>query len=89
MSNISTADNRYKAAYDYHRRFYAITDSIFNSEKAKQINVLNSKYEVEKNQQKIQLLTSENALTKLSLQEKRAIRVCFCACLFDRNGGYG
>ena len=53
------------------KRFYAITDSIFNSEKSLQINELRTKYEAEKNQQRFSFLTTENALSKLSLQEKR------------------
>ena len=71
LTEIEEANGNFKKAFEYQRRYHAIQDSIFNSEKSMQISELQTRYETEKKQQQIELLTTQNKLSQLSLEKKR------------------
>jgi serine phosphatase RsbU (regulator of sigma subunit) len=54
-------------AYDYQKKYLEIRDSTLNSEKQKQINELEAKYENEKKEQQIQVLNRDNKISQLQL----------------------
>lgn len=58
-SKIYSEKGDYKNAYTYQKLFIQVNDSIFNSEKTKQIMELSEKYESEKKQKEIELLNKE------------------------------
>lgn len=55
-------------AYDYHKQFVALKDSLFNIEKMELISDMESRYETEKKDQHIQLLSSENQVKNQQIQ---------------------
>lgn len=54
-------------AYEYQKKYLEIRDSTLNSEKQKQINELEAKYENEKKEQQIQVLNRDNKISQLQL----------------------
>lgn len=65
-------DGNFQKSYDYQSQFYKLKDSLFTIEKEKNYNHLLAKYEVEKKNSQIQLLSKEN-----ELQEVRRTRIYF------------
>jgi signal transduction histidine kinase/DNA-binding response OmpR family regulator len=61
LSQIHAARNENKQAYDMLLRHVSLSDSIFNVQKSQQIEDLREKYETEKKEQAILLLTKEKA----------------------------
>jgi serine phosphatase RsbU (regulator of sigma subunit)/Tfp pilus assembly protein PilF len=71
-SDIYSAMENYHKAFEYQKDFINIKDSIFNSEKSKQITELAEKYESEKKQKEIELLNKEKEKqTALSIAENK------------------
>lgn len=66
--------NDYKRSLEYHKMWKDLQDSLFNLESNKQISELNAKYETEKNQQKIQLLSKESALHQSEASRQKTMR---------------
>jgi tetratricopeptide (TPR) repeat protein len=60
--------NMIDKAYDYHKQFVALKDSLFNIEKMELISDMESRYETEKKDQHIQLLFSENQVKSQQIQ---------------------
>lgn len=71
LSNIYAGRGAFQAAYRYHQKYFDVQDSLFNSEKSLQIRELKTKYESEKKQQQIALLTTKNQLNELNLEQKK------------------
>ncbi|UQB70378.1 ATP-binding protein [Epilithonimonas zeae] len=65
LIKIYKKDNNYQDSYEYQTLFYRIKDSLFTLEKEKNYNHLLAKYEVEKKNNQIQLLSKENELQKV------------------------
>ncbi|MBW8051816.1 MAG: tetratricopeptide repeat protein [Cytophagales bacterium] len=59
-----------RKAYKYHQRYSEIKDAVFNEESSKQIAEMQAKYENEKNENRIALLTREKKVRKLELSRK-------------------
>ncbi|MBL4715857.1 MAG: tetratricopeptide repeat protein, partial [Bacteroidia bacterium] len=60
----------YKKAYEYHNLYTAIKDSIFNEESAKSMNEMQAKYESEKKEKEIGILTKDNELQVLKTAQQ-------------------
>ncbi|MEP0365529.1 MAG: tetratricopeptide repeat protein [Cyclobacteriaceae bacterium] len=71
LAEIEATKGNFKNAFEYQKTYHAIQDSIFNSEKSMQISELQTRYETEKKQQQIELLTAQNRVSQLSLMQKR------------------
>ena len=65
--------NNYKNAFIYYKKYEQVKDSIFNSEKFKQIEEIRTKFNTERTEQKNILLKKENILKNKEL-EKMNIR---------------
>lgn len=65
LINIYKKDHNYQKSYEYQSQFYKLKDSLFTIEKEKNYNQLLAKYEVEKKNSQIQLLSKENELQKV------------------------
>jgi len=86
LAEIYGREQNFAAAYQAHQQYTKVKDSIFNIEKSKQIGELQTKYETEKKEQKIDLLHKENTIQKLKLTQRDGIigviSVVFLGCLF-------
>jgi len=71
LTDIEEARGNFKKAFEYQKTYHTIQDSIFNSEKSRQISELQTQYETAKKQQQIELLTAQNKLSQLGLEQKR------------------
>lgn len=60
--------NAIDKAFDYHKQFVALKDSLFNMEKMELISDMESRYESEKKDQQIELLASENQIKNQQMQ---------------------
>ena len=59
LSDIFFEQKKYKTAYEYHKMFYLLSDSMFNQKVSEQISEMSAKYETEKKQKEIELLNKE------------------------------
>ncbi len=76
--NLSSVYNKlqnYQKALQYTNLFYQEKDSILNKEVAKQVTEINTKYQTEKKEQEIKLLTQDQLLKDKTLKEQRLIRI--------------
>lgn len=64
----------YKEALKYHKLFKSLNDSIFNAESSTQIADMNAKYESEKKQNEIDILTKDKELKETQLKQQKTIR---------------
>ncbi len=65
LITIHKKDNNYQKSYEYQSQLYKLKDSLFTIEKEKNYNHLLAKYEVDKKNSQIQLLSKENELQKV------------------------
>ncbi len=64
LSIISEIDNDFKNAYFYHKRYKIVHDSLFSEESKNMITEIETKYQLSKKNQKIELLKKENHYQK-------------------------
>jgi sensor histidine kinase YesM len=80
MGNLAYATKDYKNAVEYYKQFKLLNDSLFNTEKSKQINELQAKYESDKKDQEINTLKTENEYkAKLAYRRAWIIGICVFA----------
>ncbi|MBB2146466.1 tetratricopeptide repeat protein [Pedobacter sp. LMG 31464] len=73
LSEIYEQKKDFAQAYQAHKNYATIKDSIFNVAKSKQINELQTQYDTEKKEQKISILHKENTIQKLKLTQRDGI----------------
>jgi serine phosphatase RsbU (regulator of sigma subunit) len=74
LSSVYTNLKNYQKALDYTNLFYQEKDSLLNKEVLKQVTEINTKYQTEKKEKEIQLLTKDQLLKDKTLREQRVIR---------------
>jgi tetratricopeptide (TPR) repeat protein len=74
LSGLSARKKDYKSAYEYNRRAYVLSDSVKGLEKLKNIVEMESKYETEKKQKEIELLSKSNELHQSQIEKERNFR---------------
>jgi serine phosphatase RsbU (regulator of sigma subunit) len=67
----------YKKAYEYHKLYSGLKDTLLNEESSKQITEMNAKYENEKKERDIQLLTKNKELQQSEIGRQKLIRNSF------------
>ncbi|WP_299780694.1 ATP-binding protein [uncultured Formosa sp.] len=72
LEKIAVREDDYNSAYNYGKRYYQIKDSIENSQKEKEINRLEVKFETLEKEKKIKLLQIENLNKSLNIKNKDA-----------------
>lgn len=75
LANAYGAQNMYQEAFQAHKQYKAISDSIFSEEKHKQIAELETKYQTEKKEQENKLLKKQNELKNLKIRRQRTFSV--------------
>ncbi len=74
ISMLYASMNDYRKAFDFHTKFFTMHDSIFNENSLQSINDLQSKYEIEKRENKIALLSKDNEIREAELSKNRLFR---------------
>lgn len=69
LSDVFKKEGNYKSAYEYFIRYHNRKDSAFNAESQKIISEFREKYETEKKEKEIAVLTSEKELSQLNLEK--------------------
>ncbi|MDP2385215.1 MAG: tetratricopeptide repeat protein [Bacteroidota bacterium] len=75
LALINNGKREYKKALDYYAEYTSARDSVFKTEKFKSINEMQSKYESEKKEQQIALLSKEKQLKDVELLRSNAERM--------------
>jgi serine phosphatase RsbU (regulator of sigma subunit) len=73
LSGIYEQQGNYKEALEYQRLYSAARDSLFSEAKSKQMLEMSSKYESEKKEGEIKLLTQENSLRESQLARQKLL----------------
>jgi len=71
MAENYQAQQNYKSAYENHRLYTAMRDSVFNSNTNVQIAEIEAKYQIENQQQEVELLRKERRINIITLRENR------------------
>ncbi len=77
-SNLASANEKshfYKEALYFNKLYNNIKDTILNEKSFKQTSELNARYEVDKKEKEILLLTKDQQLKDKSLKEQRLLRI--------------
>lgn len=70
MAQCYADKKNYAMAYEYHKKYAAAYDSMFNEQKSKQIAELQILHETEKKEKEIALLNRENDIANLELRRR-------------------
>jgi signal transduction histidine kinase len=62
LAECAERTGNFRQAYEFHKQYFAVHDSIFNESTRKQIEELQVKYDVSKKEAQISVLQKENAL---------------------------
>jgi len=79
LYQIHTALNDYKRANNYLTQYIQVKDSLFNESSNKQILELQAKFETEKKEKEIALLSEKNIQQELSLEKRRKMIISLIA----------
>lgn len=71
FSKLYAAQKKFEKAYYYQKLNTEIRDTLFNVDRTKQIAEIQTKYETEKNENKIELLDKENKVKEARLTKKQ------------------
>ena len=81
LSELYSTMGDYKKAYEFNKLFSDIKDSLLNEQSGRQIAAMDEKYESEKKEKDIALLTRDKALQQADLNKQKLIRNGFIAGL--------
>lgn len=76
QSKLFAHSGKYYEAYQNQLLYTTLNESIFNEKRSRQISELHTRYETEKKQQQIVLLTKEN---QIKAQRNRNLMILFCS----------
>jgi len=82
LSEIYEEMGNFQKALEYHKKYFIMNDSLFNQEKVATITEIETKYETEKKEQEIVLLTKNNEIQELRLHSQKQIRNLLLILLF-------
>ncbi|MBK6834476.1 MAG: tetratricopeptide repeat protein [Bacteroidetes bacterium] len=95
LSDYFIMKKDYKAALDYSLKYRDVNDSLYNENKTKEIQGLNSKYQSEKKEQEINSLNQQSKIQQLDIKQKRTsmyslfagvlLLILIAIILFNRN----
>ncbi|HET6226006.1 MAG TPA: tetratricopeptide repeat protein, partial [Bacteroidia bacterium] len=75
LASVYEKLNNYKEALVYNKLWTGVKDTLLNEESMKQAAELNTRYETDKKESEIQLLTKDQQLKDKSLKEQRLVRI--------------
>lgn len=71
LAAVYAKQKNYEKAFEYQKMLIAVKDSILNSETTQQLSELQTKYETEKKQKEIELLTKDSQIQSLQLNKNK------------------
>ena len=74
LMDVKAAGGDFKSAFNYHQLYSAVKKRIFDEEKIKQVNELETKYQTAQKDQEINLLTKENEVQEAKVQGQSTLR---------------
>jgi len=77
LTNLYKQKKDFKKALEYHQLFIEMKDSLLNEESNKQIAEMNTRYESEKKEKDIQLLTKDKKLQENEIGKQKLIKNLF------------
>lgn len=66
--------NDFENAFEYHKAYASVKDSIYNSDMDKRITSATLSYDIEKKQGQIDLMTKEKELRELTIKQQKLLR---------------
>jgi tetratricopeptide (TPR) repeat protein len=94
LSTLYEKQGDYARAFEYHQLYASVKDSLLNEESSRQIAEMNTKYESEKKEKDIQLLTKDKKLQETEIGKQKLIKnlfiiglliaVCFAFIILNR-----
>ncbi|HET6227717.1 MAG TPA: tetratricopeptide repeat protein [Bacteroidia bacterium] len=75
LTSIYEKLGNYKLSLQYNKLFTAIKDTILNERSTKQMVEMNTRFETDKKEKEIQLLTKDQQLANKTLKEQRIVRI--------------
>ncbi|MBU4486057.1 MAG: tetratricopeptide repeat-containing sensor histidine kinase, partial [Candidatus Delongbacteria bacterium] len=79
LSHAWSGLKNYKNAFEYSQKFITTKDSLFNNEKTKIIEEMETKYQTEKKEKENELLKKDNEIKILALDRQTTLRNFFIA----------
>lgn len=73
LANAEAARGNFKAALDWHQKYSALKDKVFNQENSDRLNRLNAAYDARQREQQIAMLRKDAELREAALGRQRAI----------------
>ncbi len=74
LTKIYASQKNFEKAYNYQQLYVNLNDSLYNSEKSSLITEMSTKYETERKDKEIGLLSKDRALQEIKLSQQRTIR---------------
>lgn len=74
LTKIYAQQKNFEKAYDYQQLYVSLNDSLYNSEKSSLITEMSTKYETEKKDKEISLLSKDRALQEVKLSQQQTLR---------------
>lgn len=71
LSNIYKKQNKPKEAFEMYELYITMRDSLFNKENERKVSNMVAKYEIEKKEQQIELLSTQNKVQQLQITQNR------------------
>jgi signal transduction histidine kinase/Tfp pilus assembly protein PilF len=71
LSKLYEAQGNHKQALAYFKKHHNLNDTIFSKEKQNRISEMQIKYETEKKEKEIELLTKDNQINKLEIKRQK------------------
>jgi serine phosphatase RsbU (regulator of sigma subunit)/pterin-4a-carbinolamine dehydratase len=81
LASIYAEQNKFKEAYYYKELYSNMKDSLFNENSSKEIAEMQSKYENEKKQNEIELLTKDSEIQALQLNRNKLWMIMLCVAV--------
>ena len=74
LSELFQKQGDFKRAFEYHKLYSDMKDTLLNEQSSKQITEMNTKYESEKKEKDIELLTKDKDLQQAEIGKQKLIR---------------
>jgi len=71
LAETYAAVNNYKKAFEYHKKYKELNDSIFNEKKSKKITELQARFDSQKKDKEIQLLKKNEEIQQLNMKRQK------------------
>ncbi len=75
LAQVDSALGNFYKAYEFKSLAYAIRDSIFNIDKARELEELTANFELDKKNEEISLLTAEKNIKSLEAKQQRNLKI--------------